>query len=289
MPQNEQSEWIAALTAWSSFGMMILTFFLAIIAIFQDKIRAWVMRPILKVSIQVSPPDCHKTEYRFEPQAPSAPVTMLLAPSIDPTTEARPTGGSISGVRHAGALPPYNYTPNSVTENNKVSLENAVAYYFRLRIENTGNQTAQSVEVFASKLSRQQADGKTYKQFDSFLPMNLRWSHSGDMVFPAIAPGTYKHCDLAHIIEPNKRKRIPLEDNLWPTLASSGQPVLSFDTVMQPYTKNHLVPTGKYQLVITIAAANAKPIEKTLEINLKDKWYDEEPLMLSEGIGINII
>lgn len=33
----------------------------AVIAIFQDKIRAWLMRPKLTVSIDVAPPDCHKT------------------------------------------------------------------------------------------------------------------------------------------------------------------------------------------------------------------------------------
>ena len=51
-------DWITAI------GTVVLaagTIVLAIIAIFQDKIRAWLMRPNLTIGIELAPPDCHKT------------------------------------------------------------------------------------------------------------------------------------------------------------------------------------------------------------------------------------
>jgi hypothetical protein len=52
-------DWPIWLTAFGTIA-------LAIVAIFQDIIRAWIKRPILNIEIKVKPPDCHKT-YLFKP------------------------------------------------------------------------------------------------------------------------------------------------------------------------------------------------------------------------------
>ena len=241
------------MTDWIIAAGTIVMAVVAVIAIFQDKIRAWLLRPILKVSISVAPPDSHKTKYHF-------------------TTEQWITSGS---------SPVY-------SETGKIEISRETdAYYFRLRIENSGNHKAESVEVFATELSRRQADG-LFKVVDSFLPMNLAWSHVHWIFFPAISPDTYKHCDLAHIINPQMRSAIQLEDSTWPNI-SPEKTILSFDTIVKPYTKNFLVPPGTYRLVISVAAANSKPVNKTLEITLTGDWYDDEQKMLGEGIGIRML
>jgi hypothetical protein len=48
-------EWM---TAYATSFLAIATLFLAAVAAFQDRIRSWVMRPRLHVSMNVSPPDC---------------------------------------------------------------------------------------------------------------------------------------------------------------------------------------------------------------------------------------
>jgi hypothetical protein len=161
----------------------------------------------------------------------------------------------------------------------------ADAYYLRLRIANSGNQRAELVEVFADELSRLQADGTTFKPVDSFLPMNLLWSHHRQVFFPAISPGMYRHCDLAHIIDPPNRKKFRAEDNQWPNV-SPEETILSFDTFVKPHTLSHLLPPGTYRLVISVAAANAMLVRKGFQITLTGNWYEDEQKMLEEGIGI---
>ena len=240
-------------TNWIVAAGTLVMSIVAIIAIFQDKIRAWLLRPKLQISILVASPDCHKTKYHF-------------------STEKQFTSGSAAPIPATGHM--------------EVFLETE-AYYFRLRVANSGNQKAESVEVFATELSRRLADG-TFKVVDSFLPMNLVWSHVHWIFFPAISPGTYKHCDLAHVINPQMREHVPLEDDKWPNV-SPEETILSFDTIVKPYTKNYLVCPGTYRLVLTVAAANSKPISKTFEITLTGNWYDDEQRMLGEGIGIRLL
>ena len=118
--------------------------------------------------------------------------------------------------------------------------------------------------------------------------MNLLWSYYRRVFLPAISPGTYKHCDLAHIINPDERESFPGEHKTWPSVPSE-KTVLSFDTASKPDIQSYLVPAGIYRLYIVIAAANAKPVEEKLEITLTGDWYDDEQEMLSQGIGIRIL
>jgi len=226
---------MTTITDWIVAAGTLVMALVAIVAIFQDKIRAWLTRPKLDISIYVDPPDCHKT--------------LLVR---------RDSGGS----------------------------QSVECYYLRFRVLNVGNQKAGQVEAFAAELLKQQADG-TFKRVDSFLPMNLVWSHYSEVFIPAISPGMYRHCDLAHVLHPEKRKLLEAEDNSWPNVPP-GKTILSFDTIVRPYTLTSLVPPGTYRLVVLIAAANAKPVKKTLEIRLTGDWYDDESTMLSEGVGIRM-
>jgi hypothetical protein len=249
-------DWINSLTTsdWISLaeaiGTLLAVVAALIIAIFQDKMRSWFMHPELEVSIDLCPPDCHKTKIGY--------------------------GHEFRG------------SPSLIDTSKLESREQFVdTYYLRMRIQNSGNQRAESVEVFASKLSKQQADG-TFKVVGSFSPMNLAWSYARGVFIPAISPRTYKHCDLAHVVDPGERDTIPGEDMRWPNV-DPDKTILNLDTVVRLLTKGHLVPFGKYKLEITVAAANAKPVEKTLEITLTGDWYPDEDRMLGEGIGVRIL
>lgn len=161
----------------------------------------------------------------------------------------------------------------------------ADCYFLRFKVINKGKQRAENVEVFASSLSKQQADG-LYKEVTSFLPMHLKWVDHSDIFMPMISPSRmYRYCNLAHIIDPKHRGSFVGEAGHRPNV-SSDETIISFDTIHQPYTLSHLQPPGKYHLTIMIAASNSELIEKTLEINLTGKWFDEEQRMLEEGIGI---
>lgn len=159
-------------------------------------------------------------------------------------------------------------------------------YYLRLWVENKGKR-AEKVQVFASKLQRRQADG-TFRDDDRFLPMNLKWSHSqltigGPEIFAeGISRDMGKHCDLGHIIEPKFRS------DFGATLpgVAADQTILELDLEFAPNTLSHLIPPGVYRLMLLIAAANAEPVKKTIEITLTGTWYDDEERMFSDGIGL---
>lgn len=160
-------------------------------------------------------------------------------------------------------------------------------YYFRLRVSNVGNQRAEAVEVFATSLMKRQAD-EGYKDVNTFLPMNLLWADYRTLFVPAISPGMYRHCDVGHILEPQKRVQVPLEHKEWPNVPLS-RTVLSLDTAVKPNTRSYLLPPGKYRMTLLVAAANSKPMQKTLEISLTGEWYEDEQRMFEDGIGIQVL
>ncbi|MGH7146515.1 MAG: hypothetical protein ACREIJ_01250 [Nitrospiraceae bacterium] len=46
------------------------------------------------------------------------------------------------------------------------------------------------------------------------------------------------------------------------------------------------VEKGSYQLILQIAAANSRPVEKRLQIDLTGKWFPDEQAMFKDGIEI---
>lgn len=160
-------------------------------------------------------------------------------------------------------------------------------YYFRIWVQNTGNLRAEQVQVYASRLSREYGDG-TFREDTRFLPMNLKWAHgqqlpAGPEIFAAgISPEMGKHCDLGHIVHP--RMRSQTDNTVLNVLPDKT--VLELDLEVAPLTLNHLIPPGIYRLHLTLAAANCRPITKTLEIKLKGEWHDHVDRMFADGIGI---
>jgi hypothetical protein len=151
------AQWVAA------FVMSLV----ALVALFKEEIVKRWRRPILDLSLRVTPPDCYKTQLRYSRPGPGDNVQI---PGF--------------GKWHV-----------------------ANCYYFRLWVDNYGKTRAERVQVFATKLHRQQADGKLVED-KHFLPLNLRWSHSEDhpeVFAEGISPYMGKHCDLGRIIDPEKR------------------------------------------------------------------------------------
>jgi hypothetical protein len=157
--------------------------------------------------------------------------------------------------------------------------------YLRILVENEGNATAQTAEVYAKELRIQRLN-KKWEVITSFPPMNLKWSNIGTM-YTRIVPGMGKYCDVGHIVEPARRQAMN-EDA--PNLNLTNQQTsLAFDLIGAPNNKTHIVGPGEYQLDIQIAAENAHPIKKTLAISLRGTWDADPEKMLREGVGISVL
>jgi len=162
----------------------------------------------------------------------------------------------------------------------------ADAVYLRVSVTNVGNESARNVEVYAEMLSRKRADG-SWERVPEFPPMNLIWSNLGSMYFPRIAPEMSKHCDVGHIIDPTRRFDFG-EENVRLRLEST-EVSLTFDLIAKPNHQGHIVRPGSYRLDLMLAAENARPIRRVLEIELRGPWYPEEEQMLRDGVGMRVV
>jgi hypothetical protein len=157
------------------------------------------------------------------------------------------------------------------------------AYYFRLWITNDGRTAATRVQVFASELQRQHADG-SFRREQRFLPMNLIWSHTGVVFADSIAPGMGQHCELGVIFPPTAKH----ESIARPLGTPNGRTCLALQTEVKPFTGSSTVMPGTYRLRLRVAAANAKPRNFSISISLPGDWYEDEGEMLSQGIGLTV-
>jgi hypothetical protein len=145
---------------------------------------------------------------------------------------------------------------------NSAIAASAECYYLRAWIENKGKVRAEQVQVFMAQLSRKGADG-LFREVKEFLPMNLKWSYTGDVFTPGISPSIGRHCDFAHIIDPAFRKAFG-ED-----------------------CKGDLIPPGTYLIKLRVAGSNtSKPVNKEYEMVITGNWFSDESRMFSEGISI---
>jgi hypothetical protein len=160
--------------------------------------------------------------------------------------------------------------------------------HLRIWVQNDGNATARNAEVYAKELTRQRAD-RLWESITAFPPMNLAWANVGEMYFPSISPRMGKHCDVAHITDPQHRAH-PLigEDN--PVLGLTPQQVsLAFNLIVKPNHRGHIVGPDTYRLALQIAAENARPVHRVVEINVPGPWYSDESKMLRGGVGIRVL
>jgi hypothetical protein len=157
--------------------------------------------------------------------------------------------------------------------------DRANCYYLRLWVENKGRSSAKNVEVFAKELSRSDR-----RRVDRFLPINMLWTHIGQMHFPAIHPQAGKHCDIVHLVNPTERSKFPGEHDPARSDLPADKAILCFDTIVKANTTGHLQPPGCYLLELQVAAENAKSKTVVLRIEHDGTWSDDEEQMLGELI-----
>jgi hypothetical protein len=157
------------------------------------------------------------------------------------------------------------------------------AYYLHLKIQNSGNRRAEKTEVFVAELSQWQPDSSSFEPVNRFLPMNLLWSHSENVVFTdVIAPDMAKHCNLGHIIHPEHAEACgeTLPD------VPKGQLVFSFELQSKPFHGCHLVGPGIYRLTLQIAETNVVEKPVRLELTVPEKWDFDKEKMLLRGLDL---
>lgn len=157
-------------------------------------------------------------------------------------------------------------------------------YYFRLRVKNEGNRRAEKVQVYANKLFKKHDD--IYHEVETFLPMNLRWSHSQPgppEIFADISPSMGRHCDFGDIADPSQR--VDIGDDL--PGAEADKTLYHLELEAKPRTRSHLLPPGYYRLELHIGAGNVqRRITTRIEFSHSGVWFADEGRMFSEAVEI---
>lgn len=154
-------------------------------------------------------------------------------------------------------------------------------YYFRFRIENSGNSYAENVEAMVTDVYKKR-DGQ-YEKVTSFLPLNLVWSHYLQLTMPKIQPKLFKHLDFGHILkqEPAYLERF--------NISEEPNVIFELDVAVRPNTGSHILLPGDYKVKIVFAGNNVDPVEKTYHLIINDVWDDDENRMLQNNVLIEEI
>ena len=158
-------------------------------------------------------------------------------------------------------------------------------YYFRLRVENRGNDAARDVQVHLARVERQRRD-KKYEPVERFEQMNLLWALIRLPTLPTLLPGMPpRFCDLAHITIPSGKRG--MNEHL-PGVGDDNA-VLALDLEVATLRKGNLLEEGIYRFGLKLAASNHPVRDYTLEVDFKGVWFDDEDKMLSEGFGMRLL
>ncbi len=147
-------------------------------------------------------------------------------------------------------------------------------FYARVRVVNAGRSTAQMVELSVTELHRRDLSG-TYVRDDTFLPLNLKWSHTGTTHRDRIPPTAMKYCDLLHIQQP----AVPHSK---PTMGAE------LDLEVQPSSGTGWLEPGLYKLIVQVAATNAGAKDVEMHLCVPPTWADDVAGMFHNGFYLTV-
>jgi len=253
---KERDQTIQLLVAVGTIGAVI-------VALFQESIKRWFYKPILKLSVKNKEPWCISVpQVDFIEQQEEIAVYPYKLDASNSVTES------------------VSITSGAVSRSKKIKpTANGNALYVGVKVENKGNKTAEHVQVFAKSLKC--IEGK-FKGKKWHLAMDLQWGNAGDSFYPKIHPNTERYCNIGIISEPNSRKHDPryyYDEILKREKYDESEPALLIN-VKYPLRKgDHIVGPGRYELEVVVTAAEAKLLRRTVIIEF-DKWYDNELEMM---------
>ncbi len=177
---------------------------------------------------------------------------------------------------------PYGH---KVASRNEVGAFLCDNYYFRIKIENTGNETLQDVEIVAEECYREVSLEK-YEKVEDFLPLNLSWAHKPSIcTLPFIRDGFYWFCSFGYI---QKSEQAELDKYGRFFNGSNFRVVCTLDTIPKPYSGEHVLVPGDYVIFLVVTAKNMKPERRHVKLHFEDYWDDDRDAMFRiDQLSIN--
>jgi hypothetical protein len=236
----------------------VATVFLAIVAIWQEPIRAiWSKKPKLVLSVSAAPPAC------------------AMVPVTDNT-----------GANLGNRL----YLRIAVKNEGKAAAKNVEVYALQLEQRKPHSDAFYPVSSFPP-MNLKWANTPGYHFMPVILPMLIKhcdvahihdpkWQARvgenpfirGSTNLIASGPGTA----AASTAAPD----IVVSGASSPTMPTN--PTLVFELQTSPNHKGHIVQSGAYVLTVIVSAEDFEPVQKRLFISFSDDWHDDEAEMLKK-------
>lgn len=167
------------------------------------------------------------------------------------------------------------------------------AYYFLVRVENSGNHFASEVTAVLASVARRTQDGG-WALVESLPPQRLRWSWTGTAALDNLPAGLSSHCTLCHIVNPASRSGMTGEDpnllNEWgPPVVDPCKTALCLDVEFKSADYTYVLPPGEYRLELLVGCAEVRPARVKLLLVLGGGWSDTLSEMLREGISLQTL
>lgn len=182
-----------------------------------------------------------------------------------------------------GITPPWTVrVPLFVRRNNGESWKGE-GYWVRVKVTNTGKTRAEKVQVSLSNLRyKPDVDGDFSEDSRQHFPLNLQWSHLGIPILDGISPDMYAFCDVIALSDPANPH--------WPrtadTAANRTVGCLQLEVKLPPEFES--LRPGSWKLTLKIAAANAAPIEKTLQFSHTGEWRTDDVAMRRKCLRVSL-
>lgn len=184
--------------------------------------------------------------------------------------------------------PQFPEIKEGVTAGVGTAIDNNIDIYFcRVKVSNRGKTEAEKVEVTVRRVFKQH---EGWVPIDRFVPLNLRWSNTWDivragedapgdariLVMDRISAGGERLCDLGFVVDPDRYQdfcqRAKLRDRPVAAAAASQDPkvrfVLAFEFI-RDLERHRFVP-GRYLLEVVVDAIRIRPKSFWIELQIPD-------------------
>ena len=136
--------------------------------------------------------------------------------------------------------------------------------WFRIRIGNDSEKSAENVEVWLTKLWK-----KENKKFwiTALVPIPLKWTHTDSSVARSINPSFHRYCDFGVW---SIQRTI---ENIYQSKTVSA---FSLATALGPANDAHILVPGSYRATIIVTASNADPSPCVVEFEVPPDYIPVE-------------
>ena len=173
--------------------------------------------------------------------------------------------------------------PYTVRHNNGEVLWTGESYWVRAMVENIGQNRAEKVQVYASRLERLGVDGR-FADIPTFLPLNMRWANhppGGEgAILDGISPKMGAFCDIVAICNP--------ENPYWGNPNGTPPHTTVGQLQLEAFTGAEMLLPGTYKLTLRIAAANAEPVEKVFASRHTGAWLQDDAEMRHSCLDVSL-